>query len=178
MIYACLKTIPRWSTKYTLPVYLAFALATGASLLVVLALIFGRFQIFQLFVLFATLLLVLVLKYLYWRHIDAAPAKFTIGDATGLGEKVKQWEVPHTNMNFIQKEMGYVVARRHGQKLRGVVLACLVLAIIASMLGALANPWIAVAALPLTLMAAVVERWLFFAEAQHVVGLYYGAAAI
>jgi sulfite dehydrogenase (quinone) subunit SoeC len=30
-------------------------------------------------------------------------------------------------------------------------------------------------AAPAILLAAVLERWLFFAEAQHVVSLFYGA---
>jgi sulfite dehydrogenase (quinone) subunit SoeC len=178
MIYACLKTIPRWNTRYTLPIYLAFALATGASLLLLVALVFGRFQIFQVIVVLIGLALVAVLKFFYWRHIDTAPAKFTMGDATGLGEKVKQWEVPHTNMNFVQKEMGFVVARRHALKLRRLVFICLAFAAVMAVLALVANPWFAALVAPFAILAAVFERWLFFAEAQHVVGLYYGAAAI
>jgi DMSO reductase anchor subunit len=46
------------------------------------------------------------------------------------------------------------------------------------MLGlAMLFPLAAVPAAAAALLAAVVERWLFFAEAQHVVMLFYGAKA-
>ena len=37
------------------------------------------------------------------------------------------WELPHTNQNFIQKEMGFVVARKHARKLRMATILLLVL---------------------------------------------------
>jgi DMSO reductase anchor subunit len=45
------------------------------------------------------------------------------------------------------------------------------------MLAALVAPLAAVLAALVAFVAAVVERWLFFAEAQHVVTLFYGARA-
>jgi DMSO reductase anchor subunit len=45
-IYASLKTIRAWAQPLTTPVYLAFALATGATLLAAIATVFGRFQTF------------------------------------------------------------------------------------------------------------------------------------
>ena len=53
-----------------------------------------------------------------------------------------------------------------------VVVAALVLAIL-FMLSALAVPFAALLSMALALFAAVVQRWLFFAEAKHVVSLYY-----
>jgi DMSO reductase anchor subunit len=78
--------------------------------------------------------------------------------------------------------MGYTVARKHAAKLRAIVqLAGFVLPMLALILTlTVGGPLI----LPLTiigLLAAtsgvILERWLFFAEAQHVVTLYYGAEA-
>ena len=37
------------------------------------------------------------------------------------------------------------------------------------------SPWFSLLAAPAILLAAIFERWLFFAEAQHVVSLFYGA---
>jgi DMSO reductase anchor subunit len=77
--------------------------------------------------------------------------------------------------------MGYEIARKHAHKLRtiAVVLTFLVPAA-ASLLTLLPGSIAPVggAAIAVLAMAAglVVERWLFFAEAQHVVTLYYGAA--
>ena len=68
------------------------------------------------------------------------------------------------------------MARKHAAKLRRLVIVALVLAMLL-MLSALACPAAALLSVALALFAAVVERWLFFAEAQHVVTLFYGAKA-
>ena len=94
--------------------------------------------------------------------------------ATGLGEGVRQWEVPHTSTNFIMKEMGYIVGRRHAIKLRLLMLMLLNISF-ALMYLATNWPWLIYFAVPTIILAAWVERWLFFAEAQHVVSLFYGA---
>ena len=163
-IYSTLKTIRSWYNAWTVWVYFGFALATGAVILAAITSVFGNFPAFLLV--------------LYWRSIDAAPRDLSMGDATGLGRlgQVGQWEQPHSVPNYIQKEMGYVVARRHAAKLRRLVIAALVLAILLMLL-ALAVPFAALLSMALALFAAVVQRWLFFAEAQHVSSLFYGAKA-
>jgi DMSO reductase anchor subunit len=125
-----------------------------------------------------TIALVALLKFLYWRTIDVAPRSRTIEEATGLGRigSVSQWEVPHTAVNFVQKEMGYAVARKHAAKLRNLVFLLLAGSAILILL-ALVVPALALLAAFASLAAAVVERWLFFAEAQHVSTLYYGNKA-
>jgi len=175
-IYSTLKTIRAWSQPLTVPVYLAFALATGACLLAAIAAPFARFQPFQALLAIAALALVALLKFLYWRALDSAARTHTIEAATGLGTigSVGQWEVPHTADNFIMKEMGYAVARKHAEKLRNLVFILLAIAAL-TMLAALAAPVFSIAAALTALAAAAVERWLFFAEAQHVVSLFYGA---
>ncbi len=177
-IYSTLKTIRAWHQPLTVPVYLAFALATGATLTTAIATVFGRFQWFQVVLAISFLILVAVLKVPYWRAIDAAPRTHTMEAATGLGRigTVSEWELPHTATNFIQKEMGYAVARKHAEKLRRLVFFLLAAALI-GLLAALAVPVVSLLAAALALAAAVVERWLFFAQAQHVVSLYYGAKA-
>jgi DMSO reductase anchor subunit len=177
-IYSTLRTIRAWSNPFTVPVYLAYALATGASVLMAIAAPFDRWQPFQAYLAVGTLALTLVLKLVYWRSIDSAERTRTIGAATGLGGlgAVRQWEVPHTAQNFVMKEMGYSVARRHAERLRRVVMALLVVAIVLSLLTLLILPALmAILAALAALASAIIERWLFFAEAQHVVSLYYGA---
>ncbi len=172
-IYSTLNTIRAWNQPLTVPVYLSFALASGAAMLMAVATVFGRFQTFQLGLAAAALLLIAVLKFLYWKAIDNAPRDRTMANATGLGAGVRQWELPHTARNFIQKEMGFVVARRHSEKLRALFFV--LLAIAASAYGAcLISPWFALVAAPVLLFSAWVERWLFFAEGEHVVTLFYG----
>jgi sulfite dehydrogenase (quinone) subunit SoeC len=91
---------------------------------------------------------------------------------------VRMWELPHTNQNFIQKEMGFVVARKHALKLRQFTFVLLAVALLATILSAVIAPWFASVAAVAAVAAAVVERWLFFAEAEHVVNLYYGRASV
>jgi DMSO reductase anchor subunit len=77
------------------------------------------------------------------------------------------------------REMGYQVARRHAERLRRLSAVLLFLfPIVAGLLLLLNTPspvQIAIAALS-ALSAAVgvlTERWLFFAEAEHVVVVFY-----
>jgi len=86
---------------------------------------------------------------------------------------------PHTQPNYVMREMGYQVARRHAVKLRGMAAMLLFLVPLAGMLLLLIEPphavqWaVAAAALLSTTIGVLMERWLFFAEAEHVVMLYY-----
>jgi sulfite dehydrogenase (quinone) subunit SoeC len=91
-------------------------------------------------------------------------------------------EPPHTQPNFVMREMGYRVARKHALKLRNLALllgfglpAALLLLTAAAGFG----PAVAGATLAVLSMAVgiVAERWLFFAEAEHVSMLYYGVDA-
>lgn len=177
-IYSTLKTIRAWNTPLTVPVYLAFGLATGASLLAAITSVFGNFPTFLVVLSIVLLVLTIGLKLAYWKQIDSAPRTYTMGDATGLGRigQVGQWELPHSSANYVQKEMGYAVARKHAARLRGLVVFALVFAIAFLLLSLLVS-YAAIPATALALFAAAVERWLFFAEAQHVSKLFYGAKA-
>lgn len=172
-IYSTLPTIRAWNQPLTVPVYVAFSLATGAACLMAIATFFGRFQIFQLALAAVALALIGAMKWLYWRAIDKAPRERTMQAATGLGPQVGQWEAPHTSENYIQKEMGFVVARRHAGKLRNLFYILLLLTGFIY-LACLASPWFSLLAVPTIMLAAWVERWLFFAQGEHVVTLYYG----
>ena len=180
MIYASLKPIPAWRHPLVLPVYLLFALLTGLALQLVAmaALLHGQ----ELAGLLPTLVLfglvLAALKWLYWRAIDAAPAPATRGAAIGLPDRdVKVFERPHTEANFVTREMVFELARRHAARLRLAALAGLVaVPLLAAAL--LLVGWIP--ALAATALAAVgllagafLERWLFFAQARHVVAAYY-----
>ena len=122
-----------------------------------------------------------ILKRLYWSAIDTAAKTYTAEAATGLGSfgTVRPLDPPHTQPNFVMREMGYQVARRHAEKLRRLAAALLfLLPIVAGLLLLLNLPnsiQIAIAALAALSAGAGVltERWLFFAEAEHVVMLYY-----
>jgi len=173
-IYSTLNTIRAWNHPLVVPVYLAFAVASGGALLTAIATVFDRFQIFQVILTVVALLWLIGLKFFYWRAIDSAARTHTMAAATGLGSGVRQWEVPHTSENYIMKEMGFAVARKHALKLRSAVFFLFVITLLA-LAACLLTPWFSFVAAPAILLAAVLERWLFFAEAQHVVSLFYGA---
>lgn len=179
MIYASLPTIRQWRNPLTVPVYLAFAAATGGCLLLAVSAWFGRGAVVLSYLAGAMILLAMLLKGLYWRSIDREPRTLTAAYATGLPGPVRQWEKPNTSENFVQREMGYTVARRHAEKLRRLVFLLLGLALVLAIpaMGgmSIATAVSATLGAAVALAAAAVERWLFFAEARHVVTLYYGA---
>jgi sulfite dehydrogenase (quinone) subunit SoeC len=183
MIYASLPTIRAWKQPLVAPLYCLFGVATGAILFaLLLALWNGAVPAMLAWFALLALLITWLAKASYWSTIDAAPRAHTINTATGLGQDgatVRPLDPPHTQANFIMREMGYEVGRRHAVRLRQlasltlflVPALCLVLALITS--GGLAALLMLVA----TLSAAIgigVERWLFFAEAEHVAMLFYG----
>ena len=180
MIYASLKTIKSWNHWLTVMGYYAWALATGGLLLSVTAGLFGRGQMFLYGFTTVLLVLALLVKLLWWRADAKAPRNLTPADATGLKGRVRQWEVPHTSANYLMKEMGYQVARNHARKLRRLFLQAMGFAIFAMLLASLFPAFgvlYGVIGLGAGILAVLTERWLFFAEARHVVNLYYGMEA-
>lgn len=181
MIYASLKTIPRWSNGFVTPVYLLFALASGGLLFSGVLASSGSAGMSELLLIATVLLVAWVVKWYYWRYIDTVKPESDTGTATGLGHlgTVTQLESPHTSENYLLKEMGYQVARKHAARLRrlSLISGLVVPAVLLLAAGALQGALQAVA-LVLAVVSGVLgivnERWLFFAEARHVVTLYYG----
>jgi len=172
-IYATLKTIRAWNHPLTTPIYLAFAIATGATLLNGLISLFGNSSAMTAVLSTVAIFILIALKYVYWRAIDNSPSALTMSDATGLKGNVRQWETPHTQKNYVQREMGFVVARRHAEAVRIITMVSLALSGFACVASALV-PLFALIGLILIALAAILERWIFFAEAEHIVTLYYG----
>ncbi|MEO1106914.1 MAG: DmsC/YnfH family molybdoenzyme membrane anchor subunit [Pseudomonadota bacterium] len=170
MIYTQLKTIPRWNLKLTPAIFLSFSLAGGALLA-------GQTSIA-----IPLLLIAALVQILYWHQGDSALAnsRTDLGTATGLGLRgtVRAFEPPHTGTNYLLREFVHVVGRKHAQKLRmiafllGFVLPLLLLVLPVGGL-ALKHLFALLAAIS-HLAGVATSRWLFFAQAEHVVGLYYG----
>jgi len=186
-IYTSLKTIPAWHNRYVLIGYLMFAVLGGGTLLWMLAAQHGEvdshvrralpFGIFTIAVACANL------KWSYWRSIDRTQGMSTLESATGLGRfgTVRSAEAPHTEENYLTREMGFALARKHAQKLRRIALVLVglvpaLLALPAWLLHPTLDTAYAMVALASVTAGTFVERWLFFAEAKHVVMLYYGDA--
>ena len=179
MIYASLETIRQWHQPLTAPIYIAFGLASGAVLLNLLLALFGLAGRAAPWLAIVSLIVAAALKWLYWLAIDGEAREHTIEAATGLGHlgKVRALEPPHTQPNFIMREMGYRVARKHAQRLRKLALLLAVAGPIAMLLLSQAPRFAILGSLLAALSMAIgllIERWLFFAEAEHVSMLYYG----
>ena len=185
MIYASLTTIKAWSDVAVAPIYVLLALATGGVLYCALrALLSAEPLSSPLWLAIAVLCVSWLFKVFYWARIDDKPKSLTPARAIGLDHlgAAKPVEPPHTQANFVMREMGFAVARRHAEKLRGLTALALFAIPALCLLGMLVFP---AALAPLFAIVAVVaaavgvfaERWLFFAEAQHIVTLYYGAEA-
>jgi DMSO reductase anchor subunit len=182
MIYASLPTIRQWHQPLTAPIYIVLGLASGAVLLNLLLALFGFERRAATWIAVIAIVVAAVLKWLYWLRIDGEAREYTAEAATGLGRlgKVRPLEPPHTQPNFVMREMGYRVARKHAERLRKLAL---LLAFAVPIAGLLLShlPLIGILgtlAAALSMAAGLmIERWLFFAEAEHVAMLYYGAEA-
>jgi DMSO reductase anchor subunit len=184
MIYQSLKPIPRWHNGWVLPNYLLAALMSGALCLALVVQLFGPHPGISALAV-AAVAMAAIAKVGYWRFIDGETATSTSGTATGLGHlgDVRLFEAPHTSQNYLLKEMGFEIARKHSIKLRRIALvAGYGLPFLLSIVPLLASGWsasiAAFLAAPLGMSGIFVERWLFFAEAKHAVTLYYGRSAI
>lgn len=185
MIYASLKAIPAWHNTWTIAGYLGLSVMTGALLLNALV-GFWSWPVIETTTAIALIATAagLLIKLLYWSATNRPEGSSTAGSATGLGSigQVNLLESPHSSDNYLMKEMGFRIARKHAAKLRlisiglGFVLPAFLLAI-ALVLPPGAAAILSVLALFPMAIGIVIERWLFFAEAKHVVMLYYGAEA-
>lgn len=186
MIYASLRAVPRWHQPLTAPVYLLFALATGGLWTAALARLFapgdGRLLAGLLPIVLVALWLA---KMRWWQHGDVAAPVATAETATGLGGigRVRLLEAPHATDSYLTREFGFRMARKHALELRRIVTVAgfaLPLAVSVATLGS-TGAWtgaLLLLAAVAASFAALVERWLFFAEARHTVTLYYGRAAV
>ena len=132
----------------------------------------------------AMMVIAWALKMAWWRRAETAHSVSTPETATGLGEfgPARLLERPHWQENYLTREMGYRVARKHAAKLRKIAVFAGAALPLLALLFAFAIPFSPVTAGVLTfgfvvhMVGVLVERWLFFAEAKHTTMLYYGAA--
>ena len=184
MIYASLPTIRAWHMPQVAPLYILLGLATGGILHNLLSVIVqGHAATFASLLALALLAAGYGAKAAYWTAMDGAPRTYTAEAATGLGAfgKVRTLDPPHSRANYVMREMGFEVARKHAGKLREIVRLTLflvpALCLVVSLLTGAGQLLLALTAVVSAAIGIVTERWLFFAEAEHVVVIYYGKDA-
>lgn len=198
-IYTSLPPIPAWRGGLVLPGYFLFAATTGLALWLALSrILVGSVPAFAVASLTGCAVATAAIKWRYWRAVDtlAMPATAHMTGLDRIGA-ARSFEAPHTEANYLTREMGFRFARRHAGVLRATVvlsligagaiaILCLTVPAFAStplsaamprppgeaMYATVAAALLVLAAL-LALLAAFVERWLFFAEARHMVMAYY-----
>ena len=165
MIYTQLKTIPRWNMPLTPAKFLSFSIAGGALLA-------G-----QVAIAIPLLLLAGAIQIVTWRNGDKAFAASgtNLATATGLGDRgaVRAFEPPHTGTNYLLREFVHEIGRKHSEKLRIISLILMVVVPVILLMLPFSH-FFALLAVISHVAGVLSARWLFFAEAEHVVGLYYG----
>ena len=182
MIYGSLKTVPRWRTVLTPVCYLLFAAAGGALLAAAVSAVMGEGSGNSLHTALALMVIAWAAKFIWWNRADnttLASDGSSPETATGLGSigKVRLLEAPHSSPNYLMKEMVYRVGRKHARVLRLIAIALGGLVPVLALLAAVAfggGAFLLVVAVMSHLVGMMAERWLFFAEAEHAVSLYYG----
>ena len=183
MIYASLKTIPAWHNCWTISGYLLYSLSTGGILLYFICHTFFNAvdPIFNSQALTFFLIIVICFslfnKVMYFRYVKNNTNKFTKEMAIGLKGNISPLDPPHSSANYLMKEMGFVIARQKAYILRPISLiatyiipACL---LIITAYTATMPILLSTIILISCVIGIIAERYLFFAEAKHVVTLYY-----
>lgn len=178
MIYGCLKTIRQWNTALTPTNYILLGLATGSVLLTMILMMTGQVASTAAGLGVALLLLAGVAKAVYYFWINNVTGP-TINTATGFTRaQVRLLDTGHTAGTFLTDEFGYKAAPGMLVALKvivftfGIVFPALILM---AVMAGVSGGFVGLVATVSALLGIGVERWLFFAEARHVVNLYHGA---
>lgn len=174
MIYACLKTIRQWNTALTPANYLLLGMMLGALILVVGINDGQGAGTAEKLALGLTFIAALSkITYFYWIGHPAGP---TINSALGFTRAtVRLLDVGHGSGTFLTDEFGYELARTRLLWLRFICVVCGFVTPIFILLWFDQSLAASLAALLFAFIGIFTERWLFFAEARHVVNLYHGA---
>ncbi|MET0203010.1 MAG: DmsC/YnfH family molybdoenzyme membrane anchor subunit [Casimicrobiaceae bacterium] len=190
MIYASLKPIRQWHTRWTPVAYFVLGHLSGALLLLALARYDASNSIRIAHVCLVLILAAALVKAGYWLAHGRAAGAPTIEQAIGVAQGVRPpvragapsvmqarlLDAGHTGRTFLTDEFGFRLARRY----RALLLAAFWLFGIVVPFAWVASGWwetpIIVGACILHLAGLLAERALFFADARHTVRLYHGDA--
>ena len=177
MIYACLRTIRQWNTALTPANYIALGMMLGALVMVGAIAWNGGDATYAAGVALSIIVVALILKASYY-HWIGQPTGVTINTATGFTRAtVRLLDLGHTAGTFLTREFGHTLGAGQVRVLRAIVYVLGFILPLLAMAGYVndgAAGWATLAVVS-AFIGIGVERWLFFAEARHVVNLYHGA---
>ena len=180
MIYACLKTIPQWNTIWTPINYITIGFALAALIFFFILNLNGydttSYENYTL----SMIAFSLATKLTYYFVIRLP--KYNIADATNAAVKLKSTnvrllDVGHTGGTFLTDEFGYKVAERKLFRIKilsifsGFIIPFFLIYTYSFIYENIALCSLAIF---LSFIGMISERWLFFAQAKHVVNLYHG----
>ena len=174
MIYQSLKPIPAWHHPITSINYIAFSLMSGAAL-------FGAIAQNQhaAVVVLVSGAVAMIGKFFHYHRAGKAQ-DIRVGRATGFTQaKAKLLEAGHTGATFLTREFIFEASARFLSRMRAAAMLLCFVPVFAAAGAQLVSGGASFAlalALPLMFAGLLCERWLFFAEAKHVVRAYHGIA--
>ena len=186
MIYASLKPIRQWHTRWTPANYLLLGHWSGALVLLAVALAYEARRMPFAWLAIALGVAALVVKLAYWRAVGDATNAVTLERAIGVREgvrppgltvaKARLFDAGHSHGTFLTNEFGFKLARSHATALRACALLFAFGIPAVAFIAGWRHAGIAGAVAALCILGLFAERWLFFAEARHTVRLYHGDA--
>lgn len=178
MIYGCLKTIRQWNTALTPANYILLGLASGGVLFTAILAIMGKSIGGAGAIVIALLALAAITKTIYYFWIGKATGP-TMNTATGFTRaQVRLLDTGHTAGTFLTEEFGYQADPSMIKSFKFLVMLlgfAIPVLLLGSLISGNAGAGIAILAIISVIAGMGFERWLFFAEARHVVNLYHGA---
>ena len=177
MIYASLKPIRQWHNPLVTPLYVLFSFMSGALAFSLAMLMLDGSVLPVINIAFLALALITFIVKMSYFLVIGKPDGSTINTATGFSQaQVRLLDAGHNADTFLTKEFVFDAGAKKLLRLRWLMIALtfvlpVALIIIASILS---TPILTFFAMLSVYAGLFVERWLFFAEARHVVRLYHG----
>ena len=180
-MYASLKTIPAWNNPLVTPIYILNGITVGSLFVYTLNFHFNyNLNLFENFIYFI-LGLNLICKVIYWISINKK-TNTSIQTAVGIKSKnITFFEGPHTGKNYLTTEMINTIEKQNSNFLR-MIFCILTFIIPGYMINQYSSLVVDESILKVSmiivfifaLIGMIIERYLFFIQSKHVVGLYYG----
>ncbi len=180
MIYACLKTIPQWHDRLVAPAYLVNGHLSGGLILLVLAAADAKATGGYVAIVLIAVAIAAAIKWRYYRKFGAPrTGAHSLAAALGMtAAQAKLLDAGHTHGTFLTHEFLFQVGRERAQTLRVLFFVLSVFVPTGILAIGTGSPWTLAAAALACLVGLLIERWLFFAEAQHVVRLFHGKTSV
>ena len=180
-MYATLKTIPSWNNSLVTPIYIFNGITVGSLFVYSINFYFNYSTFLYEKFIIITIILNLLLKISYWILIRQK-TDTNIQTAVGIKSKnISFFEGPHTGKNYLTTEMINKSNNKNNNFLRltfCILTFIIPLYMINQYSTLVADQFILklsmIFVFILALVGMIIERYLFFIQSKHVVGLYYG----